>query len=314
MYCIIPDSDNPFFNLALEEFLLKKREDEFVMLTINSDAVVIGKHQVAQREVNSRYIHENKIPVIRRISGGGTVFHDAGNLNFTFIRNCEPGKQVNFQENTRPVTGFLNSLGLDAKLEGNNSIRVNGLKISGNAEHVHRNRVLHHGTLLFNSSLDRLRSALRKDRSHYITRGVNSVPASVVNLSDMIPSVKDIKDFRASLQDYFYTYFSGLKKLYLSENEKDEVDLLAKSKFMTWEWNYAYGPEYDFSNDFICQGRKASCRLHVREGIIRDSIAEGNPLLEKISVKLKGCRHMVNDLKEIFDNEANGDVDVFNFF
>jgi lipoate-protein ligase A len=314
MYCIIPDSDNPFFNLALEEVLLKKRDDEFVILTINSDAVVTGKHQVAHREVNSKYTHENKIPVIRRISGGGTVFHDSGNLNFTFIRNSEPGKQVNFQEYTSPVTGFLKSLGVDARFEGKNDIRVNGLKISGNAEHVHRNRVLHHGTLLFSSSLDRLRNSLRKDRSHYTTRAVDSNPSSVTNLADMIPSVKDIEDFRTRLQEYLLSYFPGLNNYYLSENEKDEAVSLAESKFMTWEWNYAYGPEYSFSNEFIHRGIKASCRFNVREGIIRDSVVEGSQILEKISGKLRGCRHMVKDLQEVIENETNEAVDVFNFF
>jgi lipoate-protein ligase A len=191
---------------------------------------------------------------------------------------------------------------------------VNGLKISGNAEHVHRNRVLHHGTLLFSSSLDRLRNSLRKDRSHYTTRAVDSNPSSVTNLADMIPSVKDIEDFRTRLQEYLLSYFPGLNNYYLSENEKDEAVSLAESKFMTWEWNYAYGPEYSFSNEFIHRGIKASCRFNVREGIIRDSVVEGSQILEKISGKLRGCRHMVKDLQEVIENETNEAVDVFNFF
>ena len=159
-------------------------------MAINDPSVIIGKHQAAHREVNTKFVTENKIPVIRRISGGGTVFHDQGNLNFTFIRQSEEGKQVDFRKYTRPVIDFLVSLGIDAKFEGKNDIKVDGLKISGNAEHVHRNRVLHHGTLLFSSSIDMLRNSIRTDKSCYTTRAVGSNPSSVMNLSEKLIDIQ----------------------------------------------------------------------------------------------------------------------------
>ena len=136
MLCLNLKSTDPFFNLALEEILLKNRKEEYLILGINDPCVVIGKHQVPHREVNTRFVTENNIPVIRRISGGGTVFHDSGNLNFSFIMQSEAGKQVDFRKYTLPVISFLSTLGVDAKFEGKNDLKVDGLKISGNAEHV----------------------------------------------------------------------------------------------------------------------------------------------------------------------------------
>ncbi len=182
MFLINLKTHDPYFNLALEEVFLKCRDSEYLILGINDPSVVIGKHQVAHREVNTKFITRNNIPVIRRISGGGTVFHDGGNLNFTFIRESEEGKQVDFKKYTWPVIHFLNSLGINANLEGKSDIKVDGLKISGNAEHVYRNRVLHHGTLLFSSSINSLRNSIREDKSCYVTRAVNSNPSSVINL------------------------------------------------------------------------------------------------------------------------------------
>ena len=124
--------------MRLKNCSLRNSKEEFLILGINAPSVIIGKHQSAHREVNTKFVFENNIPVIRRISGGGTVFHDRGNLNFTFIRQSEAGKQVDFRKYTQPVIDFLSSIGVDAKFEGKNDLRVDGLKISGNAEHVYR--------------------------------------------------------------------------------------------------------------------------------------------------------------------------------
>ena len=192
MFCINLESNDPFFNLAIEEFLLKNSKEEYLILYVNSPSVIIGKHQTGHREVNTRFVTENNIPVIRRISGGGTVYHDHGNLNFSFIRQCETGKQVDFIKYTKPVIDFLKYLGLEAKFEGKNDLKIDGLKISGNAEHVHRNRVLHHGTLLYNTSLDSLRNSIRKDISQYSSRAVASNPSHVVNLNEKLNCFNDI--------------------------------------------------------------------------------------------------------------------------
>ena len=190
MICINPDTTDPFFNLAIEELLLKSYNEEYLLLYVNSPSVIIGKHQSGHREVNTRFVYENQIPVIRRISGGGTVFHDSGNLNFCFILRSEQGKQVDFRKYTQPVIDFLASIGVNASFEAKNDLKVDGLKISGNAEHIHGDRVLHHGTLLFSTSLDMLRKSIRKDPSNYISRAVVSNPSPVTNLNGIINSFR----------------------------------------------------------------------------------------------------------------------------
>jgi lipoate-protein ligase A len=316
MFCITLESTDPYFNLAIEELLLRKKKEDFLILGINSPSVIIGKHQTPHREINTRFLTEHKIPVIRRITGGGTVYHDTGNLNFTFIKQAEPGKQVDFRKHTQPVIDFLASEGVDARFEGKNDLKVEGLKISGNAEHVHHNRVLHHGTLLFSTSLDILRNTLRKDTSHYSTRAVESNPSSVTNLNDRLPGFKDIFEFRSGMMDYFIKNLAEARDYKLTEQDIIEAEDLAESKYKTWEWNWAYGPEYRLDNEFEFSGEKVRCRLYVREGIIRDILLEGSSELAGIAKKLIGRKHMVEDLMEVF-NEENIKVnkeEIFNFF
>lgn len=316
MYCITLETDNPFFNLAIEEILLKNRNEEYLILGINGPSMIIGKHQSAHREVNTRFITENKIPVIRRISGGGAVFHDLGNLNFTFIRQSEPGKQVDFRMNTRPVIDFLSFFGVGAKFEGRNDLKVNGLKISGNAEHVHRNRVLHHGTLLYNTSLDMLRNSLRKDTSCYTSRAVASNPSSVVNLKARLTGLKDIYEFRSEMMDYLLENLPEMSTYKLSAEETEQAGSLADSKYKSWEWNWAYGPEYQFNKQFEYEGKQIFCRLFVKDGIILECVIEGSSELVAAGKKLIGCRHMVEDLRGVFKGECISvtDGEIFNFF
>ena len=316
MFCINLDTTDPFFNLAIEEFLLKSSKEEYLILYVNNPSVIIGKHQSGHMEADTKFVNENQIPVIRRISGGGTVFHDNGNLNFSFIRQSESGKQVDFRKYSQPVIDFLLLMGVDARFEGKNDIKVDGLKISGNAEHIHGNRVLHHGTLLFSTSLEMLRNSLRKDQSRYTSRAVVSNPASVVNLKEKINCFQDINEFRSEMLNYFLKNFSDNVPYNLSEAEILQAESIAASKYKTWEWNWAYGPEYTFKNTFKINNALQSCRLVIKDGIIQESNIEGGDQIRNSSKKLIGCRHMVNDLLEVF---RKGNIfltkkDIFNFF
>lgn len=314
MYCLTLQSSEPHLYLAAEEYLLKNSSEEYCILAINSPSVIIGKHQSPHREVNTEYVEKHNIAVIRRISGGGTVFHDEGNLNFSFIRNCEPGHQVDFRLHTKPVIDFLSSIGIDAKFEGKNDIKVNGLKISGNAEHVHRNRVLHHGTLLFSSDMEKLRSSIRRDTSCYRTRAVNSNPSSVTNLNGLIPSIKDVYEFRTKMTAYLKGISLISEDYYISDADQMAISSLADSKYRSWDWNFAYGPDYQFIKQFDYQGITIDCELNVVEGIIKECSIKENILFEKISRKLTGIRHLPAELKEVFLKENVRDINIFNFF
>ena len=315
MNCLKLVSTDPFFNIAAEEYLLKNKTEDFLVLGINDPAVIIGKHQVAHREADTEFVVANNIPVIRRISGGGTVYHDKGNVNFSFIINTTGGMQVDFRKYTLPVIEFLASEGIKASLGGKNDLKVDGLKISGNAEHVYRERVLHHGTLLFDTDLGILRHSLRKDTSGYITRAVESNPSHVVNLKDKTDRIRDTEEFRGRMLDYFLG-MKGNSLFILTPVEENMIESLADSRYRTWEWNYAYGPEYIYSNSFEINNNDCTCRISVRDGIIRECEIEGSEEIAEAAKKLTGCKHMPEDMMRIFQNEnfPISGSDIFKFF
>lgn len=310
------ESSDPFFNLAADEFLLKESDDDFLILGVNDKSVIIGKHQIAHRETDTKFINQQEIPVIRRISGGGTVFHDPGNLNFSFILKSEYGKQVDFLKYSLPIISFLSSLGIEAKYEGKNDLKVDGLKISGNAEHVYHNRVLHHGTLLFNSNIDLLNKSIRRYVDNYKSRAVASNPSPVINLVNMVKDIDTIERFKIVMMEWFLKNYPGSSYYNLSGKETERINLLADTKYRTWEWNYAYGPEYQFSNRFDYKGIESACSFFVREGIIIKCEIGGATELDPLCKKLIGIRHMVEDIREVLKKESilNTKLDIFNFF
>jgi lipoate---protein ligase len=313
MFLLTTETTDPFYNLALEEVLMRNSSDEFIILGINSRSVIIGKHQCPHREINTEFVSSINIPVIRRITGGGTVFHDEGNFTFAFIHNTEQGRQVDFPRYTRPVIDFLHSIGVPAELSGTD-IRVNGSKISGNAEHVWRRRVLHHGTILFNADLNFLKGSIRSDTSGYQTAAVVSNPSHVINLSTLITQFRNIYDFRSAVAGYMKHAFSDVSDYQVPVWIKDEAEKLAVSKYHSWEWTFGYGPGYELYRNFNFMGNDVSCTMTVHGGIIRECKLTGTGFPEMEGKKLEGCRHMPADLSVILENSVLTGINVFNFF
>jgi len=301
MFSINLDITDPYFNLALEEYFFRNSAEDFFIVGINDPSVIIGKHQIANEEVNNRFVAERNIPVIRRITGGGTVYHDHGNVNFTFITSGEPGTQVNFRKHTQPVTDFLASLQVDARFEGKNDIRTGGLKVSGNAEHVFKNRVLHHGTLLFDSSLDDIRESLLQTEGEYISRAVASNRTSVTNLSNHIRNLGSAVELKSELFRYVMNTMPGCVTYHPNESEQEAIEAIAGTKYRTWEWNFAYGPAYRFTNKFEFRGSTCCCDLNVKDGIITKSRITGSRLLEEPGLEMKEMRHYLPDLAQYFE-------------
>lgn len=303
MFSIILDTKDPCINLATEDYLLHGRNEDFIVLSINDPSVIIGKHQCLHREVNTRFTSSENIPVLRRISGGGSVYHDNGNLNFAFIRQSEKGKQVDFRFYTQPVIDFLTSIGVNAVFEGKNDIRINDLKISGNAEHVFRERVLHHGTLLFDADLKKLRQSLKPVNDCYTTRAVESNRSSITNLKERLDGIEDIGSLADSMIQYLISKETDIHPLRLGDDENKTIQELAGSKYRTWEWNYGYGPPYTFFNSFNSADLQHRVRLYVKDGIIWECDIEGSSEMALAGKKLIGCRHMYEDLENLFREE-----------
>ena len=195
MLCLISQQNDPYFNLAAEEHFLKSTDDELFILYINNPAIVAGKHQNLSGEINAAWAREHKITLARRISGGGTVYQDQGNLNFSFISNCPNLEEISYKRFTNPIMLALKSLGINAEYSGRNDLLIGAGKISGNAMHIYKKRVLCHGTLLFNSELNNLSSALKNKPESYIDKSIKSIPSRVVNISQYLLTTMTMNEF-----------------------------------------------------------------------------------------------------------------------
>ncbi len=298
-YLVDTESINPCFNLAAEEYLFRRFSDEIVFLYINSPSVIIGKHQNAYEEINLKYIITNNIPVIRRISGGGSVFHDLGNLNFTFIGNKREGSQINFAEQTRPIIAFLEEKGLKPWLGDKNEIRVGDWKFSGNAEHIFKSRVLHHGTLLFSSQLSQLGEALRRGDGVYHSRAVKSNRTNVGNLAPHLKDINDIMEFKDELGAMIMLSRPDISVYKLSQEDRLEVNKLVQEKYSKDIWNFSYGPDYSFKNTFLFDGSSIELAMEIKKGRITDIKVSGNSELEKAANKLIDTEHLYKTIKDV---------------
>lgn len=312
MLCIRHNITDPYFNLASEEFLLKESDEEYFLLYVDEPCVIIGKHQNAYAEINISFIRKSHIKVARRISGGGAVWHDQGNLNFAFVRNGKTGELVNFGKYMMPVLDFLNGLGLKANLWGKNSIVVNGFKISGNAEHVHKNRVLHHGTLLFNSNLASLEEALQVDPGKYSDRAVKSVRSKTANIADQLSNAMNITQFGDSLMEYIITENSEAVIHELSDSDTEKIFILIRDKYSTWEWNFGYSPLYELNRIADISGNDLKVHLKVEKGIINQARLScrlfHQTLLENLEKELIGQTHREDIMIRILQRNEFRDI------
>lgn len=290
-----PQTD-PYFNLAAEEYLLRNLEEDCFMLWVNEPSVVIGKHQNAFAEIDATFIEQENIPVIRRISGGGTVFHDPGNLNFSFIRHGDREGLVDFRRFTQPIIDFLNSLGIAAHFAGKNDIRVGDLKVSGNAEHVFRNKVLHHGTLLFDSKLGSLNSAIRGKEKLYQDKAVKSVRSTVANISGFLESAKSMESFKSELLMFVEGKLHPCKRRSLDSFEINAIEELVSTRYKTWDWNFGYSPNFVFSKSITLLGQSSDVNLEVRQGKIHSFEVAQNQKLSEAGKHLLGTKFRSHDV------------------
>ncbi len=295
MLCIQDSSTDPYFNIAAEEYVLKNFRDDCFMLWRNANAIIVGKHQNTLAEINVDYVKEKNIKVVRRLSGGGAVFHDLGNLNFTFIVSGDDGNLVDFRKFTLPIIEVLQKLGVEARFEGRNDITIEGKKFSGNAEHVWRNRTLHHGTILFSSEMTDISMALKVNELKFRDKAVKSVRSRVTNVSEHLKEKMDVLAFRQRVMDHIMEKYEDSFLYEYTPEDIAEITKIRDEKFALWDWNYGYSPKYEFEKLIRTNGGNIEFHLNVEKGLIRDFKIYGDFFhkydIDVVEKSLIGIRH-----------------------
>ncbi len=306
MICIKRNRTDPYFNIAAEEYVLKTFQEDVFMLWQNDPCIVVGKHQNTWAEVNPEFVLKNNIPVIRRISGGGAVYHDLGNLNFTFVSSGISGSLVNFRKFTQPVIDVLDLLGVKAEFAGHNSLLINGRKFSGNAEHVFKNKVLHHGTMLFSSRLDHLKEALRNNRHFYQDKAVKSVPHDVTNISEHLKELPDVLTFKTRILEQMAKSFPNFRFVEFDEKDTDAIYKLVEKKYETYEWNFGQISKYVFHRKIDSPSGTVDITLEVEKGIISKAVMFGNSNLSthlnELERMLTGTFHHPENIRQLLED------------
>ncbi len=314
MRYVLSKSSDPYFNLAAEEYLLKHTKENIFMLWRSIPTVIVGKHQNALAEINYPYVLKNNLKLARRLSGGGTVVHDPDNLNFTFISNGEEGKLIDFKKFTGPIIDFLNTLGIHASLGDKNDIRIGELKISGNAEHVYKKRILHHGTLLFDSDLYRLKKAIQVVPGKYFDNAVQSNRARVTNIFGFLKEKATIEVFTDKLSAFVLGADPDVKNKPFSVGEELAISKLSKEKYAREDWIFGYSPKYEFRHSFLFNGSAWIVKLNVEKGRILKAIVQvNNQNQNNLEKELFDQNHNINEinraiklhLKDISDKECD---------
>jgi lipoate---protein ligase len=307
---------DPRINLAIEEYALKHLdiEETYLLFYINEPSIIIGKHQNTVEEINVDYVREKGIHVVRRLSGGGAVYHDLGNLNFSFITKDDGKSFANFRKFTEPVISALESLNIKAELSGRNDILVDGKKVSGNAQFSTRGRMFSHGTLMFNVNIEEVVKALQVKKEKIESKGIKSVRSRVANLVDYLAEPMSIQDFRQVLLTHIFAGKQPVPQVELTAADWAEIEKIADQRYRNWDWNFGESPEFNVQHSKRFPIGSIDIRLDVGEkGIIRQCKIYGDFFgvgdVADIEQRLAGVRYDRDAIEK-----ALADVDVKHYF
>jgi len=263
---------DPAINLAVEEYCYRNLDTrhEYVLFYINQPSIIIGNHQNPFQEINTQLAAQKKIRPIRRISGGGAVYHDTGNLNFSFITDFGEEKLDYFKQLLQPILETLKRLGVPAELTGKNNIVVDNKKISGNSQHANMRRMLSHGTLLFDAELDTLQQVLQSNPAIIQSRAIASIPSRVTNISDYLSRPVEIQAFLNELIGGISESFGELEEYRLTAAEWDAVHRLAEEKYCSWDWTFGKTPAFTVTHKIQFDSKNVEALIRVKHGIIKN--------------------------------------------
>ncbi|CAH8717707.1 lipoate--protein ligase [Paenibacillus thiaminolyticus] len=304
---------DPRVNLAIEEFVLKHlplEEDSYLLFYINEPSIIIGKNQNTIEEINSDYVKANNIHVVRRLSGGGAVYHDTGNLNFSFITKDDGQSFHNFRKFTQPVIDTLRSLGVNADLTGRNDIQVGEQKISGNAQFSTRGRMFSHGTLLFNSEMEHVASALKVKPIKIESKGTKSIRSRVANISEFLAEPMTIEQFKDTILRHIFGMEPDQVPQYkLTEQDWETIHRISQERYQNWDWNYGSSPKFNVEHSKKFPAGIVDVRMDVEDGLIQRMKIYGDFFgvgeVSDIEARLQGVRYEEQAIRE-----ALADMDI----
>jgi lipoate-protein ligase A len=312
---------DPAINLAMEEYILHHApiNESYFLFYINSPSIIVGKNQNALEEFNTSYADEKDIQVIRRLSGGGTVYHDLGNLNFSFITSYDGKNFHNYRKFVQPIVNALNKMGVPAELNSRNDIFVNGRKISGNAQFAQKGRMLSHGTLLLNANLDQVVNSLHVSDVNIHSKSIKSVRSKVANINEFLSVPLNMEEFKQIILKAVFEDREHIDEYKLKEEEWRSIHQISKEKYQQWEWNFGRSPKFSIvkSNSFTTG--KIEVKLIIEHGLIAKAVVIGDFLedVDHIENSLIGAPYHlegINDaLKEIDVQFYSGQVLKDNF-
>ncbi|BDF06014.1 lipoate--protein ligase [[Clostridium] hylemonae] len=302
-YLVVNNCTDPYYNLALEEYLLTHHmEGVIVMLWQNDNTIVVGRHQNAMEEINQQFVKEHGIRVVRRTTGGGAVYHDLGNLNYSVIADRGEEGRDEMKHFTGPVIEVLRELGAKAEFSGRNDIMIEDRKVSGTAQRIYRNRILHHGCLLFDSDLSVVSKSLNVRSEKFNSKAVKSVKSRVGNIKDYVPDEITMDVFRERLAEKMLED-SGYDMLKLPEKELVQIERLKREKYETWEWNYGQPINCAIHNYKKYEGGTVEVYMNVREGRIEECLMYGDFMAlrpaSEVAGRLTGCRYRYEEVLEV---------------
>ncbi len=269
---------NPAINLALEEYVLKHipSDDSYFLFYINSPSIIIGKNQNTLEEINKPYIDAKDIKVVRRLSGGGAVYHDLGNLNFSFITADDGNSFHNFKKFTQPIVDALNKMGVPAELSGRNDIIVGERKISGNAQFSQKGRMFSHGTLMLDSNIDEIVNALKVSDAKIASKGIKSIRSRVANINEFLPSPLQMEEFKETILKAIFHEHGQVHEYHLNQTDWEIIHEISQEKYQQWTWNYGASPNFNIIKSKRFPSGTVEVRLDVHQGLINQASIYGD--------------------------------------